>query len=162
MTLELKDVCLSNVGSQSADSLSFIVRAGEVKQLLANMSWVEEKRNEPEPVFSAIMGLQPVCQGYITIDGELVNERSAETLRKFMSYVPRQIRWPDEEKNQLPTDEMHRLLLERATTDQKPIVLVECITLEDDLPLCERMAAAGAAVVMTIPNQNNDISLSVE
>ncbi len=42
----------------------------------------------------AVMGLEPVAEGYITVDGELVSVGSAEYFRNLIAYVPQHV--PDQ------------------------------------------------------------------
>lgn len=142
MTIELKDGRLTAGGETLFDRLSIRASGGETVFVdsLPQQAYV--------PLLHALMGFVALDGGYVSIDGEPLNERSAGWLRQWMAYVPRTLRWPDEERFGGMTDEeIHSRLLENAATGDSRLVLVDGIFGADDEAICRRMAESGKAVV---------------
>jgi len=76
--LELKAVMVETV-TGAMDPLSFTARSGEMMLLCGE---------HLSTLFLAIMGLQPLAGGYITMDGEPLTMSSAPYFRRYMSYLP--------------------------------------------------------------------------
>ncbi len=80
----------------------------------------------------AVLGLIPIDEGLITVDGELLTPRSAPYFRRHMAYVPQYLevpqgydgmglgRWAD-----LSSDERYLLLLTNAVQTYKPLLIVD-------------------------------------
>ena len=90
--LELKDVSMSWDGRRWINRLSLIVRDGEMACLAGDAGC------DNDSLLMAILGLRPVDEGYITVDGELLTVDSAETFRTMMAYVPQRVVVPAYEK----------------------------------------------------------------
>ena len=144
MVIELKNGQLTAQGETLFEGLSLRAKEGEV----CFVDSLPQKAHTP--LLHALMGLLPLDEGFVSIDGEVMSERSAQWLRRFIAYVPRTLRWPDEKRfSGLSHQEVHRLLLENAASGDSPIVLVDGIFGADDEELCRRMAQSGRAVVAT-------------
>ena len=143
MVVEMKNGRLTAGGRTLFDGLSFRAEAGEVH-------YVDTLPVEAHtPLVHALMGLRALDEGFVSIDGEVVTELSAPWMRRFMAYVPRRLRWPDEERFRGRTDEdIHGLLMENAAAGDSAIVFVEGLHGADDEDLCRRMAQRGRTVVV--------------
>ena len=143
MTIELKNGRLTHNGETLFVNLSLRAEGGQTC-VVDNLPQKAHK-----PFLHALMGLLPLNEGFVSIDGEPLNERSAGWLRQFMAYVPQNLRWPDEERFRgMSDEEVHRRLLENAATGDSQIVFVEGIFGADDETLCRQMAQSGKAVVV--------------
>ena len=144
MTLEIKDGELNGY----FEHLSFIVHGGELMQMKC--------RGEEgcRALLMAVMGIAPLDGGYVTLDGEVVNERSAVYMRRFMGYVPRELRLPDGSDRLLSAEEQHSELLQTVASSRKPIVLVDGVCNEAQLSLCRTMASDGSAVLIVSETEN--------
>ena len=142
MVIELKNGRLTLQGETLFAGLSLRAKEGEVV-------FVDSLPQQAHtPLMHALMGLLPLDEGFVSIDGEVLSERSAHWLRRFIAYVPRTLRWPDDERfRNMTHQEVHRLLLENAASGDTPIVLVDGINGADDEELCLRMAQNGRTVV---------------
>jgi len=137
MTLELKDaVCMNGVSPQQG-SYSLVVNGGEVKLLQADIRLIR-----------AIMGIEPLESGYITVDGELMTEQSACHLRKLMGYVPCHVKWAEDTLNKHPLLEMRQKMFSDVASRRCDIVIVEHIYNEEERTLCQELAGAGTAVLI--------------
>ena len=142
MTIELKNGRLAQDGETLFANLSLRAEGGQTC-VVDNLP-----RKAHKPLLHALMGLLPLDEGFVSIDGEVLSERSAHWLRRFIAYVPRTLRWPDDERfRNMTHQEVHRLLLENAASGDTPIVLVDGINGADDEELCLRMAQNQRAVV---------------
>ncbi|WP_159105382.1 ATP-binding cassette domain-containing protein [Hoylesella enoeca] len=65
--------------------LSLIVRRGEMLYVRGS------KDSGKSSLIEAVMGLMPVTDGYITMEGELLTTYSAATFRRLMAYVPQDL-----------------------------------------------------------------------
>lgn len=96
--LELKDVCLNLGGRKLADKLSTGVNAGETLGIIGPAG------SGKTALLRAIMGLQPVESGYISVDGELVTAGSAGYFRQMMAYVPQNLALPYDKVAEMVND----------------------------------------------------------
>ena len=80
--LELKNATISSGASPLCNSLSFRADDGALTCLCHPPGLFLT------PLLRAILGLQALSSGYISIDGELLTPASAPEFRKFMAYVP--------------------------------------------------------------------------
>lgn len=76
--LELHDVVIE----PRRQTISLTLDDGRLALLSAS------KRSEATAVLRAVMGLQPIAGGHISIDGELLTPLSASYFRHDMAYVP--------------------------------------------------------------------------
>lgn len=76
--LELNEVLLTG----EARTLSLIARDGELTCITGGTA---ERRTR---MLCAMMGLEPVVSGYVSIDGEPMNRQTGRTLRRLMAYAP--------------------------------------------------------------------------
>lgn len=83
--LEFKDVCMARGGQTLFTRLSLIVRRGEMLYVRGS------KDSGKSSLIEAVMGLMPVTDGYITMEGELLTTYSAATFRRLMAYVPQDL-----------------------------------------------------------------------
>ncbi len=143
MILEVKDASLNVGGKDIFNGLSFVVESGKV----IRVGGENEKYNTL--LLHVILGVIPLDKGYVCLDGEVVSEWSAASMRKRMAYVPLTLKSPDEREQGMTEKEMHRKLLERAADNKKDVVLVDGIYDEEELGICTGMAAEGALVVLT-------------
>ncbi len=81
--LEFKNACVSALGETSRP-LSMVVAPGEVVCLCGEPA-------QTTSLLLAVMGLEPLASGYITVDGEPVVPGSATYFRQQMAYVPRHV-----------------------------------------------------------------------
>lgn len=144
MTLEIKDGELNGY----FEHLSFIVHGGELLHLKC--------RSEEgcRALLMAVMGIVPLDGGYVTLDGEEINERSAVYMRRFMGYVPRELRLPDGSDRHQSAEEQHAELLQTVASLHKPVVLVDSVCDETQLSLCRKMASDGSAVLIVSETEN--------
>lgn len=81
--LELNDVLIR--GEQN--TLSLMAREGQLTCLTPAMAGVDGARPLVRWLY-AMLGLEPVLAGYVSIDGEPVTAASAPLLRRQMAFVP--------------------------------------------------------------------------
>ena len=87
--LEIKDGVLSGVEySKTVAGINFMVEAGE---MLCIYAWHDEKR---QAIIHTLLGLQPLKSGFFSIDGDVVDSRSAAYFRAHAAYVPRELQFP--------------------------------------------------------------------
>ena len=141
MTLELKDTTLKQEGGAQWAHFSLIVRGGEVATL---KGWSEVNRRA---LMAVVWGIIPLDEGFVSIDGEPVTVLSAPYLRRWMAYLPAQVRWADEERNVIPMAEQRRQLLQEIVGRQPRLLLIEDMT-DEELPVCRQLAEQGTAVVV--------------
>lgn len=80
--LELKNVILHTAGGDAQEALSFLVRGGDICVVGGAQG------SGKTTLVRSVMGFCPVASGYISIDGELVDWRSARTFRRQTLYIP--------------------------------------------------------------------------
>ena len=81
--LEIKDGVLSGVEySKTVAGINFMVEAGE---MLCIYAWHDEKR---QTIIHTLLGLQPLKSGFFSIDGDVVDSRSAAYFRAHAAYFP--------------------------------------------------------------------------
>ena len=87
--LEIKDGVLSGVEySKTVAGINFMVEAGE---MLCIYAWHDEKR---QAIIHTLLGLQPLKSGFFSIDGDVVDSRSAAYFRAHAAYVSRELQFP--------------------------------------------------------------------
>ena len=82
MMLEVKNVSFKSEGRPLMEGLSFTVDDGQALCLLG------ARQTGKSLLMRALMGLEPVDGGHISIDGELLNPTSAAEFRRHMAYIP--------------------------------------------------------------------------
>lgn len=82
MMLEAKNISLQADRQPLFDGLSFAVDDGQALCVSG------PEGSGKTLLLKAVMGLQPVQKGHISIDGELLNPTSAEEFRRHEAYVP--------------------------------------------------------------------------
>ena len=87
--LELKNVCMEPVGDGPEGGVSLTAEGGQVVGFGGGSEQWQTR------LLRAMLGLEPVASGYISIDGELVTPLSAPVMRRQMGYVPRAMRLPE-------------------------------------------------------------------
>lgn len=80
--LEIKQATLSVAGKVLLKDLSFVAPDGRITCVVGPCGCGKTA------LLEAFMGLRPVDEGYITVNGELLSPLSAATFRNMMAYVP--------------------------------------------------------------------------
>lgn len=88
--LEVKDAKITFGERTLFEHLSFTANDGEIVCITG------ESGVGKSSLLSAILGLQPLAAGHISIDGELLTPASAEAFRSLMAYVPQDLSMPSE------------------------------------------------------------------
>lgn len=88
--LEVKDAKIFFGERILFDHLSLTANDGEMVCI------VGESGVGKSSLLLAMLGLQPLSNGHISIDGELLTPASAEAFRRFISYVPQDLSIPAE------------------------------------------------------------------
>lgn len=86
--LEIKDAKIAFGERTLFEHLSFTANDGEM------ICIVGESGVGKSTLLSAILGLQTLNEGHISIDGELLTPASAEAFRRFIAYVPQDLSIP--------------------------------------------------------------------
>lgn len=111
MMLELHNVTIG----QLIRSLSATLGDGQLLTLAGSQG------SGKTTLLKAVLGLIPVDEGHISIDGELLTPKSASYFRRFMAYVPQHLEVPD--GYALDTDYVH--LLKKAVESGKQLLVVD-------------------------------------
>lgn len=93
--LEVKDAKISFGERTLFEHLSFTADDGEMVCI------VGESGVGKSSLLSAMLGMQPLAAGHISIDGELLTPASAEAFRRFIAYVPQNLSIPAETVKEL-------------------------------------------------------------
>ena len=122
MLLELLHVTIG----QQIRSLSMSVGEGQLVIITGS------KGSGKSLLLRAILGLIPVDDGFISIDGELMTPQSGFYFRKQMAYVPQHLSMPKgyhgagmERWDDLTADERYLLLLNKAIATDKQMLIVD-------------------------------------
>lgn len=83
--LEVKDAKITFGERTLFEHLSFTANDG------AMLCIVGESGVGKSSLLLALLGLQPLAEGHISIDGELLTPASAEAFRRFIAYVPQDL-----------------------------------------------------------------------
>ena len=87
--LEIKNGTLSGVEHPAtAAGINLVVDAGE---MLCIYAWSSDKR---QAIVHTLLGLQPLKSGFMSVDGDVIDERSAAYYRSHTAFVPRDLRLP--------------------------------------------------------------------
>ena len=71
-----------------AADINLVVDAGE---MLCIYAWSSDKR---QAIVHTLLGLQPLKSGFMSVDGDVIDERSAAYYRSHTAFVPRDLRLP--------------------------------------------------------------------
>ncbi len=112
MMLELHNIKIGELIS----SLSMAIKDGQL------VSVVGEKGSGKTTLLRAILGLIPIDDGHISIDGELLTPKSAPYFRRQMAYVPQHLSVPEGYDK---IDTSYVALLEKAVASGKKLLLVD-------------------------------------
>ena len=164
MLLELLHVTIG----QQIRSLSMRVGEGQLVTITGS------KGSGKSLLLRAVLGLIPVDDGFISIDGELMTPQSGFYFRKQMAYVPQYLSFPKgyhpaglERWDDLSVDERYLLLLNRAIASDNEMLVVdeppEPLTAETEAAvdqLLQEAAQRGKTVMAVNPRiQNNQVVL---
>lgn len=87
--LEIKNGTLNGVEHPAtAADINLVVDAGE---MLCIYAWSSAKR---QAIVHTLLGLQPLKSGFMSVDGDVIDERSAAYYRSHTAFVPRDLRLP--------------------------------------------------------------------
>lgn len=87
--LEIKNGTLSGVEHPATVAdINLVVDAGE---MLCIYAWSSDKR---QAIVYTLLGLQPLKSGFMSVDGDVIDERSAAYYRSHTAFVPRDLRLP--------------------------------------------------------------------
>lgn len=87
--LEIKNGTLNGVEHPAtAAGINLVVDAGE---MLCIYAWSSDKR---QAIVHTLLGLQPLKSGFMSVDGDVIDERSAAYYRTHTAFVPRDLRLP--------------------------------------------------------------------
>lgn len=80
--LEFKNTSVRLENGGLSKPFSLVVENGDFVSICGN------SRSGKSNLLRAVLGLEPICNGFITIDGELVTPGSASYFRRMIAYVP--------------------------------------------------------------------------
>lgn len=80
--LEFKNTCVSLREGGLSKPFSLVVEDGDI------ISVCGSRNSGKSALLRAILGLEPICNGFITIDGELITPGSASYFRRMIAYIP--------------------------------------------------------------------------
>lgn len=83
--LEVKDATISVSGSVLVKNLSLIAPDGEITCITGS------EGSGKTAFLHTLMGFNPVSEGFVSVDGELLTVNSAPAFRRFMCYLPQNI-----------------------------------------------------------------------
>lgn len=83
--LEFKNVSVSLGADNLSSPFSLIVESGETVCLQGAHGSGKTR------ILSAVLGLCPLAEGFITLDGELISLGSAPYFRRMMAYIPQDL-----------------------------------------------------------------------
>ena len=87
--LEIKNGTLNGVEHPAtAADINLVVDAGE---MLCIYAWSSDKR---QAIVHTLLGLQPLKSGFMSVDGDVIDERSAAYYRSHTAFVPRDLQLP--------------------------------------------------------------------
>ena len=122
MMLELHNMTIG----QQIRALSLTVSEGQLVTITGS------KGSGKSLLIRAVLGLIPIDDGFISIDGEVLTPMSAFYFRRQMAYVPQYLSVPEgykggglEHWNELSADERYMLLMNKAIASDKQLLIVD-------------------------------------
>ena len=109
--LEIKNGGMAVNGHRLFGNLSFTIHEGEV------LGVSSEDDAATTMLLRAVLGFEPLSEGYLSIDHELMNTRSASFFRHRMSYLPKDVTLPYKTVSEL-LDELSSLCTPHLTREQ--------------------------------------------
>jgi ABC-type multidrug transport system ATPase subunit len=109
--LEIKNGGMAVNGHRLFGNLSFTIHEGEV------LGVSSEDDAATTMLLRTVLGFEPLSEGYLSIDHELMNTRSASFFRHRMSYLPKDVNLPYETVSEL-LDELSSLCTPHLTREQ--------------------------------------------
>lgn len=119
--LEVKNATITIGGKTLAEGLSFMAKDGQITCITG------EEGVGKTTLLRTLMGFQPVAEGFVSVDGELLTIDSAPTFRSLMVYLPQETRllahqlnepsWPESEAEEYAVWNMP---LPHACKEEKP------------------------------------------
>ena len=154
--LEIKNGGMAVNGHRLFGNLSFTIHEGEV------LGVSSEDDAATTMLLRAVLGFEPLSEGYLSIDHELMNTRSASFFRHRMSYLPKDVNLPyetpavyDQPVAELSPGYLRLLILTGICLMHRPIVVIEEPATDDDSGLSQRIGACiretarqGSAVIV--------------
>lgn len=83
--LEFKNTSVNLANGKKSNPFSLVVDKGEVVCLCGCQG------SGKSAILRAILGLEPISNGFITVDGELVTPGAASYFRRMTAYIPQQL-----------------------------------------------------------------------
>lgn len=80
--LEFKNISVGLENGRLSKPFSLVIEDGDIVSICGNSG------SGKSSLLRAVLGLEPICNGFITIDGELVTSGSASYFRRMIAYVP--------------------------------------------------------------------------
>ena len=84
--IEVKDATIAVGGKTLAEGLSFMAKDGQLTCITG------EEGVGKTTLLRTLIGLLPVAQGFVSVDGELLTVDSAQAFRSLMIYLPQEMR----------------------------------------------------------------------
>lgn len=173
--LEFKNVSVSLGANSLSSPFSLIVESGDTVCLQGPHGSGKSR------VLSAVLGLSPLADGFITLDGELITFGSAPYFRKMMAYIPQELpgdnitlteichelklniddlkdvdaALKDKKLSTLSTEKVQEMLLEVALKMDRRLLLIDNIRYTPAIAmLLKRIAEKGTEIIYTcVANQ---------
>ena len=164
MMLELHNMTIG----QQIRALSLTVSEGQLVTITGS------KGSGKSLLIRAVLGLIPIDDGFISIDGEVLTPMSAFYFRRQMAYVPQYLSVPEgykggglEHWNELSADERYMLLLNKAIASDKQLLIVDeppqplAVETENAIDQLLKEAAQCGKTVLAVNSRikNNQIKL---
>lgn len=86
--LEIKNGRLEREGNTLFSHLSFVAKEGEV------LCVAGPHGSGKSSLLQAFMGFIPLTEGYLNVDGDLIDDKSAPYFRKEMGFLPQEVEMP--------------------------------------------------------------------
>lgn len=95
MTLEIKNGSMRTEAGQLFADVNFSVSSGQIVCIQGT------RQSGKTSLLRALMGFEPLSEGFISIDGELLTVQSAHSFRRLIGYVPQHAQLPFATMNQM-------------------------------------------------------------
>lgn len=112
--LEFKNTSVTCAVGRLSTPFSLIVEPGDVVCICG------PEGSGKSRLLLSVMGLEPVKQGFITLDGELITSGAGSYFRKMMAYVPQ-----DLPRNPIKVNELFEMIIPQDKTQTKEKLLSE-------------------------------------